>query len=88
MTRFRPKLLEIDGDSTLIRFEEVSGGSHHSLAVSKTGQLWAWGSGWSGQLGIGERGDSAVPRMLPNFTATRVIAVAAGYHHSLAVTGA
>jgi alpha-tubulin suppressor-like RCC1 family protein len=32
---------------------EVAGGNSHSLAVDANGDVWAWGSNGSGELGIG-----------------------------------
>ncbi|GFH53796.1 hypothetical protein CTEN210_10272 [Chaetoceros tenuissimus] len=37
--------------------KEISCGSFHSFVVTADGDVWAWGSGLSGQLGIGKLGE-------------------------------
>jgi len=39
----------------------ISSGSSHSLALDKTGQVWAWGANSNGQLGQGNTSYSASP---------------------------
>jgi alpha-tubulin suppressor-like RCC1 family protein len=66
---------------------QLSAGCEHSLAVTSTGQVLAWGFNGDGELGNGTTGDdSDVPVMasLPQgITATEV---SAGCNHSLALT--
>ena len=64
----------------------VSAGSNHSLALTSTGAVYAWGFNGNGRLGDGTttQRDSPVPVGLPaGVTAT---AVSAGLSHSLAPT--
>lgn len=81
----QPKLVEaLDG----IPIEEVVAGGWHSLALSKDGDVYAWGWNESGQLGIN--------KLLIPLTATPTViiidevknwsAVAAGSRHSMAVS--
>ena len=64
----------------------AAGGTFHSLALKSDGSVWAWGRNNNGQLGIGSTGDRATPVQVTGLGAgSGVIAVAAGYGHSLAV---
>ncbi|KAJ6322720.1 hypothetical protein OIU77_012543 [Salix suchowensis] len=38
-----------------VRIATVSAGGRHTLALSDTGQVWGWGYGGEGQLGLGSR---------------------------------
>ncbi|MGE5286346.1 MAG: PASTA domain-containing protein [Micromonosporaceae bacterium] len=59
-------------------------GQSQSLAVTSGGTVWAWGSNLYGQLGNGTTIDTSnVPVQVKGLTG--VVAVAAGYEHSLAL---
>ncbi len=45
-------------------WKSVSAGSYHSLAVGNDGNLYAWGSGGQGQLGLGDYGDRDRPNLI------------------------
>ncbi len=62
----------------------LGAGSYHSLATTKTGNVWAWGWNGSGQLGNGTTTDSPVPVQVKGLSG--VSAVAAGWYHSMALT--
>jgi alpha-tubulin suppressor-like RCC1 family protein len=64
----------------------ISGGYGHSLALTSTGQVLAWGSNNYGQLGIGTTTNSSTPVAVSLPSGTTVTAIAAGWYHSLAVT--
>ncbi|CDQ87215.1 unnamed protein product [Oncorhynchus mykiss] len=40
---------------------QIACGSHHTLVLGSSGQLWAFGSGVKGQLGTGNTGGSLQP---------------------------
>jgi hypothetical protein len=82
---------------TLVGAEEVFGGSQvrtiacgnvHTLAVTEAGELWAWGLGAQGRLGLNDEQGRLVPtRVDPqHFAHAPISAVAAGQSHSAAVT--
>ena len=82
---------------TLVGTEEVFGGSQvrtiscggvHTLAVTEAGELWAWGQGAQGRLGLNDVQRRLVPtRVDPqHFAHAPISAVAAGESHSAAVT--
>jgi alpha-tubulin suppressor-like RCC1 family protein len=64
----------------------VAGGALHSLALTSTGQVLAWGNGSDGQLGNGTNASSNVPVAVSLPPATTITAIAAGTVHSLALT--
>lgn len=68
------------------KVDSVAAGSIHSLALTTTGSMLAWGSNDVGQLGWGKLARSSVPIKvkLPNHT--NVVAVAAGTSSGLALT--
>jgi hypothetical protein len=82
---------------TLVGAEEMFGGSKvrtvacgdaHTLAVTEAGELWAWGLGVKGRLGLNDEQRRLVPtRVDPqHFAHAPICAVAAGESHSAAVT--
>ena len=67
----------------------MAAGFSHSLAVTSDGQLFGWGVNFNGELGDGTTTDrlTAVPLSTTGpLAGKRVVALAAGQDHSLAVT--
>ena len=64
----------------------IAGGGYHSLALTSTGQVLAWGYNDYGQLGNGTTTNRGIPVAVSLPSGTTVTAIAAGYSHSLAVT--
>src|ERR1700674_4088544 len=69
----------------------IAAGGHHALAVTSTGQVFAWGFNFDGEVGNGTTNiggcscvSTPVAAHLPN--GTIVTAVAAGFYHSMALT--
>jgi alpha-tubulin suppressor-like RCC1 family protein len=59
-------------------------GTSHSLALHSDGKVWAWGMNNYGQVGNGNESYSqSIPVQINHLT--DVIAIAAGYYHSLAI---
>ncbi|HXW39021.1 MAG TPA: MBG domain-containing protein, partial [Acidimicrobiales bacterium] len=69
-------------------FSAVAAGSSHSLALTTTGQVLAWGSDVFGQLGDGSTDDSDVPEPVSAPPGVTFVAIAAGGDHSLALSSA
>jgi alpha-tubulin suppressor-like RCC1 family protein len=61
-------------------------GPGHSLALTSTGAVLAWGDNADGELGDGGTRDNDVPVKVKLPAGTKVTAVAAGAVHSLALT--
>ena len=63
----------------------ISAGFAHSVALTSTGAVLAWGKNYNGNLGNGST-DSDVPVKVNLPAGTKVTAIAAGAEHNLAVT--
>ncbi|GIM86465.1 RCC1 domain-containing protein [Salinispora arenicola] len=59
--------------------------SDHSVALTSTGAVLAWGDNSDGQLGDGTTADSSVPVAVSLSAGTTVTAIAAGTNHNLAL---
>jgi alpha-tubulin suppressor-like RCC1 family protein len=68
------------------RVTAIAAGTHDSLALTADGRVFAWGSNSFGQLGDGSLTSSLVPVPVDLPAGTRVIAIAAGDYHNLALT--
>ncbi len=64
----------------------ISAGFAHSVALTSTGAVLAWGKNYNGNLGNGSTTDSDVPVKVNLPAGTKVTAIAAGAEHNLAVT--
>ena len=66
----------------------IAAGFAHSLAVTRTGAVWAWGDNGYGKLGNNSQSSSGVPVQVSNLgppSGPIIVAVAAGHEHSLAL---
>ncbi|MDR2638642.1 MAG: hypothetical protein LBC09_02245 [Helicobacteraceae bacterium] len=63
----------------------VAAGYQHSLALSAGGKVYAAGRNYMGQFGLGDTTDRAVFTEIPTLKDKKIIAVAAGGFHSLAL---
>jgi alpha-tubulin suppressor-like RCC1 family protein len=63
----------------------VAAGGSHSVALTRDGSVWTWGSNLDGQLGMGTIGgsDQTSPIQVPGLN--NVTAIAAGMYHTLAL---
>ena len=57
----------------------------HTLALTAQGELYSWGHGKQGQLGHGGSTSEATPRRVEALRHTRVVGLAGGHFHSLAL---
>lgn len=65
---------------------QVSPGDTHAAAVDVDGRVWVWGDNESGQLGQGDKESYSGAVSVPFAgTSKRIVAVAAGYDHTLAL---
>ena len=68
-----------------VTFTAVSAGQYHSLALDASGNAWAWGDNWTGQLGDGSTADRLVPVAVSMPPGVSFTAISAGGDHSLAL---
>ncbi|PIA44939.1 hypothetical protein AQUCO_01700488v1 [Aquilegia coerulea] len=61
----------------------VSGGRVHSIALTSKGELWVWGCGKNGRLGLGSSADEVEPIMLDYLEGLEVQQAVCGYDHNL-----
>lgn len=73
--------IEIDSDVSMI-----SAGRQHSLFVKNDGTLWAMGENQYGQLGDRSTSDRHQPEQVQVDSGMEVVAISAGYNHSLFIT--
>uniref|UniRef100_A0A061R666 Ubiquitin-protein ligase E3 A n=1 Tax=Tetraselmis sp. GSL018 TaxID=582737 RepID=A0A061R666_9CHLO len=66
---------------------QVACGEAHTLCVTATSQVYAWGDNRFGQLGTGDTCSSVEPMLVDTLWAIPVKQLAAGNHHSAALTG-
>lgn len=64
----------------------IAAGEYHTLAVSSTGTVYAWGFNGYGQLGNGTTVNSNLPQVVPLDPSVVATSVGAGDNHSLVVT--
>eukprot|EP00899_Mesostigma_viride_P022183 jgi/Mesvir1/3149/Mv16314-RA.1 len=79
--------VQIQGAVTGIEFVRMAAGGAHSLAVSKSGEIYCWGSNEFGQLGLGDLEDRFTPHVVRHrFSKSRIVRVDCGHKHSMALT--
>jgi alpha-tubulin suppressor-like RCC1 family protein len=87
--RSSPTLINFSGLLSGETIQTVIAGQLHSLAVTTTGRVYAWGNGSSGQLGNGSTSNSSTPSLV-NFTGLlsgeTIQQVSGGAYHSISVT--
>ncbi|MEE6488184.1 hypothetical protein FKM82_015154 [Ascaphus truei] len=70
-----------------IQIVQVACGHHHSLALSKASDVYAWGQNRYGQLGLGyELKKESAPRQIKSLSGIPFSQIAAGGAHSFALT--
>ena len=69
-----------------VHVSAVAAGQFHCAALDTRGRVYTWGWGVHGQLGHGGVEDVLEPRQVSRLAGRRVVAVVAGYAHTLALT--
>lgn len=64
----------------------VSCGGFWTMVLTEQGQLWNWGANSNYELGRGDRVGGWKPKPIPSLEDVRVIQIASGGYHSLALT--
>ncbi|XP_020575707.1 ultraviolet-B receptor UVR8 isoform X1 [Phalaenopsis equestris] len=61
-------------------------GGFFTMALTTAGQLWSWGANSNYELGRGDNADDWRPKPIPSVQDTRIVQIASGGYHSLALT--
>ncbi|XP_039436955.1 probable E3 ubiquitin-protein ligase HERC2 isoform X1 [Culex pipiens pallens] len=78
-----PLPVQIEGVSSVAR---IYSGSQFSVALSYDGTLYSWGKGHGGRLGHGNSEHSNVPKLVHALEGKKIVDVAVGSAHCLALT--
>ncbi len=80
-----------------LKIVQIACGESHTMALGTDGEIFAWGAGDGGRLGLGDVRSRSAPQHIAFFRARSsnaddggpgtVGSISCGYHHSLAVTG-
>ncbi len=65
---------------------QVRAGSSFALALTSTGQVWAWGDGLAGDLGDGKTSNAFIPVHVAMPNGVKIASISTGCLHSLALT--
>lgn len=76
-----PRLLQLTKQRPI---QTLALGVDHTLALTKTGELWGWGFGQHGALGLAECADKPVPTHIPWAAGWPPTDLLAGMDYSLA----
>ncbi|CAG2104698.1 unnamed protein product [Medioppia subpectinata] len=66
--------------------DDISCGAFHSLALTRTGLVYAWGFNFWGQLGNGNNCNQLIPLQVRAINREVVVAIACGHHQSVVLT--
>ncbi|KAL5981289.1 hypothetical protein ACLOJK_015344 [Asimina triloba] len=69
----------LEGEKTI----SVSGGRAHSIALTSKKEIWVWGCGKNGRLGLGSSADEVEPALLDCLTGYEILQATAGFDHTL-----
>ena len=67
------------------RFVAIANGHCFSVALAASGEMYTWGVGTKGELGLGEIVETSHPYLCTKLTEYHVIQVACGSHHGVAL---
>ncbi|GMY12552.1 ultraviolet-B receptor UVR8 isoform X2 [Fagus crenata] len=69
-----------------VSIKMVAAGAEHTAAVTEDGELYGWGWGRYGNLGLGDRNDRLVPEKVSAVDGEKMVMVACGWRHTIAVS--
>lgn len=75
-------ILSLEG----ICISSIASSESHCLFLTREGQVWSCGSGFCGILGHGSLSDRCEPQLIRSLSHARVVDVAVGVRHSVAVS--
>uniref|UniRef100_A0A1D1Z6V7 Putative E3 ubiquitin-protein ligase HERC4 n=1 Tax=Anthurium amnicola TaxID=1678845 RepID=A0A1D1Z6V7_9ARAE len=69
-----------------ISVKMVAAGAEHTAAVTEDGDLYGWGWGRYGNLGVGDRNDRLLPEKVSAVDGQKMVLVACGWRHTITVS--
>ncbi|XP_057419366.1 ultraviolet-B receptor UVR8-like [Lotus japonicus] len=63
----------------------VAAGAEHSAAITEDGDVYGWGWGRYGNLGLGDRNDRLIPEKV-SIDGVKIVIVACGWRHTVSVS--
>ncbi|XP_059433394.1 ultraviolet-B receptor UVR8 [Corylus avellana] len=69
-----------------VSIKMVAAGAEHTAAVAEDGELYGWGWGRYGNLGLGDRNDRLVPENVSAVNGEKMVMVACGWRHTISVS--
>ena len=81
--RPEPTFQEIDES---IQWIEIACGDHHTVALTRNGEVFTWGNNKFGQLGHGEKIPLNAPKRVESLCGITVVKVDCGEYHTAVVT--
>ncbi|KAK3144729.1 hypothetical protein QOZ80_4AG0317040 [Eleusine coracana subsp. coracana] len=64
----------------------IAAGAEHTAAVTEDGDLYGWGWGRYGNLGLGDRNDRPVPEKVSVVEGEKMVLIACGWRHTITVS--
>ncbi|KAG2572220.1 hypothetical protein PVAP13_7KG160600 [Panicum virgatum] len=64
----------------------IAAGAEHTSAVTEDGDLYGWGWGRYGNLGLGDRNDRLFPEKVSSVEGEKMVLVACGWRHTITVS--
>ncbi|KAJ8476942.1 hypothetical protein OPV22_020669 [Ensete ventricosum] len=64
----------------------IAAGAEHTAAVTEDGDLYGWGWGRYGNLGLGDRNDRLTPEKVTSIKGENMVLVACGWRHTITVS--
>jgi RCC1 and BTB domain-containing protein len=80
---YRPELNEYLCDKNII---DICCGFGHSLVLTNSGEVYAWGLNEYGQVGNRSYSKQLIPQKVNGFNDEKVVMISCGSHHSMALT--
>lgn len=80
--REKPRVNSVIPDGIL----QISAGAQHSICISRSGDVFAWGGNRKGQLGDGQLTSNSSPFLIPQLRHRPITMVSCGENHTLALT--
>jgi alpha-tubulin suppressor-like RCC1 family protein len=78
--------LEVNEKLSDLNIIDVKCGYSHTLLLTSSGEVYAWGSNYYGQIGNGCNEDQNTPIKVNGFNNERIVMISCGGYHSMVVT--